>query len=459
MVVNKLREEIMVRVRFAPSPTGFLHVGGVRTALYNYVFAKKNGGDFILRIEDTDEQRSAPEFEADIISQLKWLGMTWDEGPDVGGPCAPYRQKERALSHKDAAEKMLASGTAFKDPDGSIRLKYTRHEIVVDDLICGRCVYAQNALGPEPVLLRADGTPTFHLAVVVDDLEMGITHIIRGQDHLTNSAKHILIFEALGGEVPKFAHLPLALGTDGTKLSKRNSGGMVLVKEFKEQGYLPEALINFLALLGWSHPDSKEEFSLEEMVEVFDLEKVHRSAAIFDLQKLDWLNGKYIRALDEQVLVDHSLQYLGTYKETIEKRGMAFWKKALCALRDGISRLDEVPELARLISEEDLVLNEEAKEALNVSEFKEALGFTVKNWQSALQELATDDGADCYTEEQFSKMLNNLKKEFAGNKKFLFQSLRLAITGSLHGFELKILVPLIKRDILVTRAEIARGLL
>ena len=258
-----------MRVRFAPSPTGYLHIGGARTALYNFFLAKRSGGQFILRIDDTDTERSLVEYEEDIIRSLRWLGIIWDEGPEMPGASGRFRQSDNTENYLEVAQRLLASGRAFCDPEGVIRLRYGGQKVIVRDEVCGVCEFQTQALGSEPGLIRSDGSPTYHLASVVDDIEMGITHIIRGQDHLTNTAKHQLMFDALGVSAPRFIHLPLIMGEDGSKLSKRNTEGSVLLKDFRAQGYLPEAVVNYLALLGWSHPEGVEQFSIGEVSNSF----------------------------------------------------------------------------------------------------------------------------------------------------------------------------------------------
>ena len=322
------------RVRFAPSPTGSLHVGGARTALYNWLFARRHGGTFILRIEDTDVERSRKELTQQIQDAMSWLGLTWDEGP--------FFQSERQRLYREAADRLLAEGKAyraFETPeqleaekkaaeaagtafrysgagrtttreesdrraaDGErfvLRLKMPDEPIVVDDVVQGRAEFAAGALD-DFVLLRSDGHPLYHFSVVVDDVAMGITHVVRGVDHLPNTPKHVALFRALGAPVPVFAHLGMILGADGKKLSKRH--GAAGVEEFREQGLLPEALFNFLALLGWSPGDDREKMTIEEMASVFSLERIGPSPSRFDHEKLLWLNGQYMQELSAEDLL------------------------------------------------------------------------------------------------------------------------------------------------------------
>jgi nondiscriminating glutamyl-tRNA synthetase len=448
----------MLRVRFAPSPTGYLHIGGARTALYNYILAKKEGGRFVLRIDDTDRERSRPELEEDIKASLRWLGLIWDEGPDdrSAGDCGPYRQSERADNHKAAAEKLVASGKAVREADGAVRMRYPGHEIVVDDLVCGKCRFVPAALGPEPVLLRSDGTPTYHLASVCDDIDMKITHIVRGQDHLTNSAKHVVLFQAMGAEVPKFAHLPLILGEDGAKLSKRSSEGLVSVSEFRSGGYLPQALLNYLLLLGWSHPEGLEQISLDEAVKAFAIERVNQTGAKFEMSKLHWLNGWWLRHLPVAQVAEASWNFVGEYQDLISRRGEAFWHEVVAKLRGEVGLLTEFKSLAELLFSLDIEFSKEAQEKYSQAEAQVQLREVIDAWSDFLSEVPLDEDRDCYTEAQFGRMVKALKKKLTYEPKAIFQALRAAITGRLSGPELKVLVPLITRDVLVERAASAR---
>jgi glutamyl-tRNA synthetase len=337
------------RVRIAPSPTGPLHLGTARTALFNYLYARKNGGTFVLRLEDTDVARSTLAFEADIIEQLHWLGLAWDEGPDAAGggdrgPYAPYRQMQRLAMYAEAAADLLARDLAypcFCTPDeldadrkqqeaahlppkyvgrcatltaderaarvakglpGALRFRVQTGKIKWDDLVRGEVEIDTDNLGGDFVIVRSDSTPLYHFVVVVDDAAMEMTHIIRGEDHISNTPKHILLFQALGHEVPKFAHLPLILNPDRTKMSKRKS--QTAIADYREQGFLPEAMVNFLSLLGWSTGTEEEILSLDELSARFDLEHVQKGGAVFDKDRLEWLNGQWIRKLSPEELIE-----------------------------------------------------------------------------------------------------------------------------------------------------------
>jgi glutamyl-tRNA synthetase len=349
------------RVRIAPSPTGPLHIGTARTALFNYLFARRHEGTFALRLEDTDVARSTVAFEADILEQLHWLGITWDEGPDAAGgddrgPFAPYRQMQRLDRYAEAAVRLLAEDKAypcFCTPEeleadrkaqeaahqppryvgrcanltaeeraareaegrrGALRFRVRADRIRFDDLVRGEVEIDTANIGGDFVIVRSDGTPLYHFTVVVDDAAMEMTHIIRGEDHLSNTPKHILLFQALGHAVPAFAHLPLILNPDRTKMSKRKS--QTAIADYRAQGFIPEALINYLALLGWSTGTEEEILSLDELSGRFDLEHVQKGGAVFDRERLEWLNGQWIRRLTPEDLIERLQPFLEADRDT-----------------------------------------------------------------------------------------------------------------------------------------------
>lgn len=289
-----------VRTRIAPSPTGNLHVGTARTALFNELFARKNGGSFILRLEDTDKERSTREHEENILEGLRWLGLEWDEGPDVGGTSGPYRQSERTDIYRSVLQKLLDAGTARYGEGETIVLHVEPQEIVFTDEIRGEIRLSTDDFGGSFIIARSLSDPLFHLAVVVDDAAMGITHVIRGEDHLHNTAKHILIQRALEYEAPVYAHLPLLLDEQRAKLSKRSGETNLLA--YRDRGYLPEAVVNYLALLGWNPKNDREFFTHDELVETFSLEGIQRGGAIFSMHKLDAVNKEYMRKLSPNKL-------------------------------------------------------------------------------------------------------------------------------------------------------------
>lgn len=354
-----------IRVRIAPSPTGNLHVGTARAALFNELFARNHGGAFVIRIEDTDAERSKVEYEQTIMEGFSWLGITWDEGPDVGGPYAPYRQSERKEHHTKALEKLLADGHAYrcycapkeksggevhtcKCPDISehdsttrfvIRLKVEPQEISFTDDIRGEVTVHTNSFGGDFVIARSIDDPLFHLAVVVDDADMKITHVIRGEDHLHNTIKHILIQRACGYTQPQYAHLPLLLDEQRRKLSKR--AGETNLLAYRDMGYLPEAMLNYLALLGWGAKDNQEIFSHEELIDAFSLATVQKGGAIFSLQKLQSINKHYIRQLSPEELLTRTMPYLT--QAGINTSNEAHIMAALTTEQERVATLSELP--------------------------------------------------------------------------------------------------------------------
>ena len=305
-----------VRARFAPSPTGYLHVGGARTALFNWLFVRKNGGTFVLRIEDTDEKRNTAEAMQAIYEGLRWLGLDWDEGPGKGGAFGPYQQSQRREIYEKYLARLEAGGHTYED-EGAVRFRSPRKTVPVSDLVCGNISFDMSnpATHPDMTIRRPDGSWIFHFVNVVDDLEMKITHVIRGEDHLSNTPKHIELYQALGADPPSFAHIPLILNHEGKKLSKRDGGSSI--DYFVENGYAPEAVLNYLCLLGWSPKDNREMLSLEEIRGLFELQSINRRNAIFDLDKCFWLNGQYILQMSLERFYELSVPF-------VEKAGTSF---------------------------------------------------------------------------------------------------------------------------------------
>ncbi len=335
-----------IRVRFAPSPTGYLHIGGARTALFNWLFARHHGGTFILRIEDTDTQRNSQEAIDVILRGLSWLGLDWDEGPTSGDPDAPsrgdrgpYFQSRRGAIYARRIQELRDKGLAY-DRDGAVFFRMSREAITIPDLIIGdvlRPLTDREEADPDWVLVRSDGNPVFHLVNVVDDLEMGITHVIRGEDHLANTAKHIALFKAFGVEPPKYAHIPLILNPDGSKMSKRDHGAHVT--NYQDDGFTPEAVLNYLALLGWSPADGQEFLPVPELIARFGLDRVNRSPAKFDVKKLEALHFEHTRTLEPARFVERSVaalaragiqtssfppEYVAAALETAREKGKLF---------------------------------------------------------------------------------------------------------------------------------------
>jgi glutamyl-tRNA synthetase len=303
-----------VRVRFAPSPTGYLHIGGARTALFNWLYAKHTGGTLVLRVEDTDRARNTAEAAQAIYDGLRWLGLDWDEGPQAGGDFGPYFQSEREPIYQSYLDRLRAADRVYDD-EGSVRFRFVREKVAVDDVICGQIEFDMTSAetNPDMTIRRPDGSWIFHFVNVVDDIEMKISHVIRGEDHLSNTPKHVQLYRALGATPPRFAHIPLILNLDGSKMSKRDQGASLHL--YIDGGFLPEAVRNYLCLLGWSPKDNREKLQLEEMVQLFELEKIHRKNAAFDLAKCIWLNGEYVRELS-----DERFQPLG--RQALEKAGI-----------------------------------------------------------------------------------------------------------------------------------------
>jgi glutamyl-tRNA synthetase len=298
-----------VRVRFAPSPTGYLHVGGARTALFNWLFARHHGGKFILRIEDTDKQRNTPEAIQVIYDGLRWLGLDWDEGPQVGGDRGPYFQTERDPIYERYFQKLRDGGWLYEDA-GAWRFRFARELVEMDDLICGKVTidFTNTEITPDMTVRRPDGSWIFHFVNVVDDLEMGITHVIRGEDHLPNTPKHIQLIKALGAVPPRYGHIPLILNHDGSKMSKRDQGASIT--SYIEGGYAPEAVRNYFVLLGWSPKDDREILPLEEIIARFDVSGINRKGAHFDLAKCDWFNAQYIQQMSAERYRELALPWL-----------------------------------------------------------------------------------------------------------------------------------------------------
>lgn len=297
-----------VRVRIAPSPTGSPHIGTAWQALFDFVFARQSSGKFILRLEDTDRERYIPESVDQIYQTLKWLELTYDEGPDIGGEYGPYVQSERIEIYKKYIKELLEKGLAYKD-EGAVRFKTIKEgETFWHDLVGDKRITFPNNTQGDFVILKSDGFPTYNFANVIDDHLMEISHVIRGNEFISSTPKHLMIYQAFGWTPPTFAHLPVLVGANRAKLSKRHGAKSAL--EFKEEGFLKEAVLNFLALLGWTHPEGKEIFSLEEMIKVFDFKDFNQSSAFFDVTKLEWLNGEYIRKMSDEELTKRLHDFL-----------------------------------------------------------------------------------------------------------------------------------------------------
>ena len=330
-----------VRVRFAPSPTGYLHIGGARTALFNWLFARHHGGKLILRVEDTDKARNTEEAAAAIYEGLRWLGLNWDEGPHAGGDLGPYFQSQRTEIYERYLKKLQDAGHIFED-QGALRFRSPREHVMVDDLVCGKIDFDLTNPGthPDMTIRRPDGSWIFHFVNVIDDIEMKISHVIRGEDHLSNTPKHIELYKALGTTPPRFAHIPLILNHDGSKMSKRDEGARVAA--YIEQGYAPEAVRNYLCLLGWSPKDNREKIDISEVVELFELEKINRRNAAFDLNKCFWLNGQYIAQMSLERFTELARPFLE--KAKIDISDEKYLGAVLSIVKEKIKLFKDVPE-------------------------------------------------------------------------------------------------------------------
>jgi len=455
-------EKTKIRARLAPSPTGFLHIGTARTGLFNYLFAKKNKGEFILRIEDTDEERSEERYEKDIIDGLKWLGIEWDEGPGTGGQFAPYRQSERKDSYRKYLQKLLDEKLAYycfcteeeleakkqdqmsrgeapkyngkcaglsaseverKMAEGEkavIRFKPPSRIVSFKDLIRGEVEFDSSLFG-DFVIAKDLDNPLYNFAVIIDDYEMEISHVIRGEDHISNTPKQILIQEALGLPQLQYAHLPLILGPDKSKLSKRH--GAVSLTEYKKEGYLPEAMVNFMAFMGWNPDTEKEIFSLKELVKAFSIEKVQKGGAVFNIQRMDYLNGFYIRQKTLDELAELCLPHLvGAGLISKDEVDMEKIKEIISLYQERLKKLSELPELADFFFKEKIEYDKELLKwkDMSLSEIESSLDISEK----ILSDIKEGD----FNKDNLEKVLMEKAGEMGDRGKLLWP-LRAAMTG------------------------------
>ena len=489
-----------VRVRFAPSPTGKLHIGGARTAIYNWAFARANGGTFILRIDDTDPTRSTEENTQVILRAMRWLGLDWDEGPDVGGPCGPYRQTERAELYREAAERLVAEGRAYpcfcsaerleadraaakarKDPfqgyqghcrdldpaeaaarvaagePHTLRIKVPRDrgDVVVEDAVHGRVTFNARELD-DFVIFRSDGTPTYNFATVVDDAAMGITHVIRGDDHLSNTPRQVIVYEALGAPVPTFAHISMILGADGKKLSKRH--GATSVEEYRDAGYLSDAFVNYLALLGWSLDGQTTVVPREVLAREFSLDHVSKNPATFDPKKLDWMNAEYLNAMGdeefcEKVLVPECVAAGLVDEAGVAARGSAWWAALAQIVRPRTKMPADAARVSApvLATADTLTMDEKA---VSKGLAKPGMGAVLDAARAALQ--AVDE--DGWTPLAIDAALEPLPDALGLKKRIVFQAVRVAECGSLASPPLGETMALIGREDCLARLDRARAL-
>ncbi|MDD5355619.1 MAG: glutamate--tRNA ligase [Candidatus Omnitrophica bacterium] len=406
----------MVRVRFAPSPTGNLHIGGGRTALFNWLFSQSQKGKFVLRIEDTDKERSKKEFVDEILFSLKWLGFDWDE---------LYYQSERFDRYRQHADKLLKAGLAYieKSPEGkeAVIFKVSPQKIRVSDLIRGQIEF-DSSLIKDQVLIKSDGTPTYNFACVVDDAEMNITHIIRGDDHISNTPKQILFYEALGFPLPNFAHLPLIMGMDGGRLSKRT--GATAISDYRKMGYLPEALVNYLLLLSWSPGANREIITKQEAIELFDIKNVNKTAATFDLKKLDWVNNQYLKNADPEKLLEELLPMLIEKKYIVEKEFDREYVLGLIKLfQPRLPRLNDFVDWADFFFVEEIKIDPAAQEKFLSKDLS-------KEFKLFIEEL---EGLSNFSVENIEKSFRDLVGKLNIEAKTLIHPLRVALTGKTIG--------------------------
>jgi len=455
-----------VRVRYAPSPTGFQHIGGVRTALFNYLFARVKGGEFILRIEDTDRERYRQDAMEDIYNTFDWLGFHWDEGPDIHGPLGPYVQSQRVELYRGHARRLVDDGQAYPCYCSHERLEELKAEqrrqgaalgydrrcrelspkerqtfeqegitpvirfkvplegtTVATDQLLGRIETNNTEINPDPVLLKSDGFPTYHLANVVDDHFMEITHIMRAQEWLPSMPLHILLYRAFGWEPPLYCHLPMVLGSDGQKLSKRH--GATRVVEFKEKGYLPEAVLNYIALLGWSFDDSREFFTLKELQQLFSLDRLNKAPAVFDYRKLDWFNGMYIRKASSERLVTLLLPYLqqrGWISEKPSEEEQRQVEALVPLVRERLTVLSDVLPLVGFVFEE--VPAPPAEEMIPKRLNRKQTAEVLKRACSLMADF--DEHSDDENEQRFRRAAEDLGVKLGD----LLMPVRVALTGS-----------------------------
>lgn len=466
-----------VRVRFAPSPTGPLHIGGARSALFNYLYAKGRDGKFIVRIEDTDLERSNRESEKNILDSLRWLGINWDEGIEVGGDASPYRQTERLDMYRSHAQELIDKGMAYHcyctqeeleaDREAAmaegrmpvysgkcrnlseeqksalaaegrkpvVRFKVPENKtLIIEDQVRGTVSFESNGVG-DYVIIKSDGIATYNFAAVIDDHYMNITHVIRGEEHLSNTPRQIVVYDAFGWDKPEFAHISLILGKDKKKMSKRD--GATSVVQYQEAGYLPEALVNFLALLGWSPSAEEEIFSMDELIQQFSLDRVAKNPAVFDFEKLKWLNGIYIRKLPMEKVAEGIRPFLGEYLAEKSPEEQEIWLNYVAeSLFDHINTFADIKTELEKFMKEDIHISEEAKEVL-AQEESIAVIRCFRNKLEALEEVNPP---------AVKEAIKETGKEMNAKGKGLFMPVRIGISGELHGPDLANTVTILGKE-------------
>ena len=419
-----------IRVRFAPSPTGYLHIGGARTALFNWLYARHNGGKFVLRVEDTDDARNSREAVDIILDGLRWMGLDWDEGPVSGdamresrGDLGPYFQSQRGEIYKRRIKELVDNDLAYEH-EGAIKFRMTRNPVKIPDLVAGdvvRKLTDREEVDPDFVIVRSDGKPVFHLVNVVDDIEMKISHVIRGEDHLSNTSKHIELFKAFGVEPPKFAHIPLILNNDGSKMSKRDTGASM--ETYMDGGYLPSAVINYLSLLGWSPKDDTEVMPVAELIERFDLSGVQRANARFDMVKLDWQNYEHIRAMPEEDFKDRALEQLKSANINTSDFKNSYIEAAVATCTDKIKNLNDFAAYIGFYFQQEVSFDQDSAE--------KALTPDNKPYLSALREAYAELAQ--FDADSLQEALKATAVSCEVKNKLLVMPARVACTGSKVG--------------------------
>lgn len=472
-----------VRVRYAPSPTGHLHIGNARTALFNYLFARHNDGDFIIRIEDTDQKRNIEDGEKSQLENLAWLGMDWDESPEKPGEYGPYRQSERGEIYQPLIDQLLVSNRAYKcycteeeleaereaqrgrsemphysgkcseltpseqaekESQGLkpvIRFRVPRNtSYTFEDMVKGEIVFESDNIGGDFVIQKRDGMPTYNFAVAVDDHMMKITHVLRGDDHIANTPKQLMVYEAFGWKAPEFGHMTLIINSEtGKKLSKRDESILQFIEQYRELGYLPEAMFNFTALLGWSPVGEEEIFSQEELIKIFDPERLSKSPAAFDGKKLEWVNNQYMKQLDLDVLTDMCLPYLvaeGKVEAQPSSEKLEWLKKVVSLYQPQMSYAAEIVNVSELFFNEHPVLDDAAKEVL--------AGETVPEVLAAFK--AQLEAMDVVDVPSIKAGIKAVQKETGVKGKNLFMPIRVAVSGQMHGPELGDTIELLGKE-------------
>lgn len=478
-----------VRVRYAPSPTGYLHIGNARTALFNYLFAKHYDGDFVIRIEDTDIARNLEDGESSQFSNLEWLGLNWDESVNKDGGYGPYRQSERGHIYKPLIDKLLAEDKAYKcymtqeeleaereeqiargempryggkhahltleeqkafEAEGrqaSIRFRVPQNKTYTfNDIVKGEVSFDSNGIG-DWVIVKKDGIPTYNFAVAIDDHYMEISHVIRGDDHISNTPKQLMIFEAFGFETPKFAHMTLIVNEERKKLSKRDGQILQFIEQYKDLGYLPEALFNFIGLLGWSPEGEEEIFSKEEFIKIFDEKRLSKSPAFFDKKKLEWINNQYMKEKDSETVFEMTIPHMvkaGLLPESPSEAELSWARDLVGLYQEQMSYAGEIVPLSELFFREHLDFSDEAKEVLNGEQVPTVMTELIKQFES-LEPF--DEPAE------IKKSIKAVQKETGVKGKQLFMPIRVAVTGQTHGPELPNTIALLGRDKVLSRLK------